>query len=482
MFDYLQKFNSLPSDLRNKVSSSSAMAVILDLENKYKVDLAMTIMKVMIKGVDARDLPSYFISEFGLARDAAENLSRELKEKVFFGVADYLGLSAELRAFDLDNDLQQLIKEAGLMFPSENLVLRFKNIIGTYVKGIRNKIDTRNSLAKDVKIGGLNLSAAEIDRVLKVCDAGKFSVVKTVQTPVAEKSPAVTTSLDRLIAADTAARASEYDLKSAILSGQVKAPQKEISGPDKQLDLPIPTPSVKPEIPKAAILTPAQAIKSAPLPPLKPAVKPAIPTKPAGVVRPAKKSSFWSNFSFGKKKKNIVAPKAVSKAVPKVVPTAVLKPVTKVAPIQAPIQAPIVPPRPNIVSPAALRPATSVSSGRPQMHDVRPVPRVMGPVEELQFLDLVNFRRLGKTPVEITTKIFAKVKLLEKDGYDKMVAGVKAWRQSPVYRLYLRLGQEALVKGVTLKEAIEIRQKAGQDYLSPEEIVAIVNLNSKLVF
>jgi hypothetical protein len=106
----------------------------------------------------------------------------------------------------------------------------------------------------------------------------------------------------------------------------------------------------------------------------------------------------------------------------------------------------------------------------------------MGPLEELQFLDLINFRRLGKTPGEITAKIFSKIKFLEREGYEKMVAGVKAWRQSPVNRLYLRLGQEAITKGITLKEALAARQKAGQECLSLEEIEAIVAMNGKLVF
>jgi hypothetical protein len=66
------------------------------------------------------------------------------------------------------------------------------------------------------------------------------------------------------------------------------------------------------------------------------------------------------------------------------------------------------------------------------MQDVRVVPKIMGPIEELQFLDLINFRRLGKTPEEITTKIFNKVKMLERDGYEKMITGITVWKKSPV--------------------------------------------------
>lgn len=106
----------------------------------------------------------------------------------------------------------------------------------------------------------------------------------------------------------------------------------------------------------------------------------------------------------------------------------------------------------------------------------------MGPLEELQFLDLVNFRRLGASPAEITAKIFSKIKLLEADGYDKMVLGVHAWRQSPVNRLYLKMVQEAIGKGMTIKDYVLSVQKENKKYLSWEEIEGILSMNSKLVF
>jgi len=44
MFDYLQQFNSLPKDLKDKVSSPQAMAALAEIENHYQVDLAMIVM------------------------------------------------------------------------------------------------------------------------------------------------------------------------------------------------------------------------------------------------------------------------------------------------------------------------------------------------------------------------------------------------------------------------------------------------------
>lgn len=127
------------------------------------------------------------------------------------------------------------------------------------------------------------------------------------------------------------------------------------------------------------------------------------------------------------------------------------------------------------------RPAAS-SETRTRMEDVRSRPKVMGPLEELKYLDLTNFRRLGNNPKEITAKIVMKIRLLEKDGYDRMVGGVQAWRQSPVNRIYVRLVQEAVAKGMTLREIIAARQAENKETLSMDEIEAIVAMNSQLMF
>jgi hypothetical protein len=491
MFDYLQQFNNLSKDLRDQVSSPSAMAMIVYLEGKYRVDLATTVMKVMVKTLPIKNLPAYFVSELALSPETAESLAREMKEKVFASVADYLGLSSEMRALDLDKDIDILIKEAGLALPSAVLIGRFKNIVSTYLRGVRNKIDTKNSLAKDVKIGGLNLSPAEIDRVLKVCETQKFNSLK-INTDLPTQPAAVPANrLDKIIAGSDGVllspvgKTEEYDLKKALADGKVKMPaaspetirktpassvqkpvldtKHEIAAPHTQLDFPKQSAdiTVSSPVPAKPIVEPIRPPKIVPT-----AVAPAAaPVSRLAPLRPTvAQSSIQSAGSFVKPP---IAPSAApAPAAPAAIKTASQSPAVKI---------PVAPSLAN-------RPAPAPSSPRPQMHDIKPVPKVMGPIEELQFLDLVNFRRLGKTPGESTTKVFMKIKLLEKDGYDKMISGIQAWRQSPVNRLYLRLGQEAVARGVPFKEAITIRQKSNQEYLSMEEVEAIVALNSRLVF
>ncbi|MDO8260798.1 MAG: hypothetical protein Q7T50_04885 [Candidatus Magasanikbacteria bacterium] len=92
MISYLVKFNSLPKELRDKVSSPQAMAIIGVLEKKYAVSLASVVMKVMIKEVSVDKLADFFAHEFSFGSKQAGELVYELREKVFVSVEDYLGI------------------------------------------------------------------------------------------------------------------------------------------------------------------------------------------------------------------------------------------------------------------------------------------------------------------------------------------------------------------------------------------------------
>jgi hypothetical protein len=456
MFDYLQQFNKLPKDLRDKVSSAEAMASLADLEKKYQVDLAVVVMKVMIKSITVKSLPLYFAAEFNLNQANAESLAKELTEKIFIYVADYLDLSKEIKALDLDRDINLIIKEAGLVLPSSDLVGRLKSILSTYLKGIRSKLAARDALAKSTNLGGLSLTAAEIDRVFKVCEQKTFkslevnlAAVSKVQVSAVPLTPTVVVApqsrLDKIISAADSPLGTEYNLKQAIASGQIKKPEVLTPKPE--------VPLIKPEV----LNKPKESNKKS---------ETLISKLDTNHEVPAPKKEL--DLPIHKEELNLPKPKIIA-------------PVTPVAPV---ILKPIPPrPTPPPLKPiASSRPAFSTSISRPSMHDIKPMPRIMGPLEELQFLDLINFRRLGKTPEEITAKVFSKIKLLEADGYDKMVAGVKAWRQSPVNRLYLKMMQEAISRGLTIKDLAITAQKDNKNYLHWDEIEAILTMNSQLIF
>ena len=643
MFDYLQKFNNLPKDLRDKVSSPSIMAAISDLESQYRVDLAMVVMKVMIKETDLKDLPAYFVSEFGFLPISAEHLVRDLKEKVFAPVAYYLDLMNEIRALDIDRDINVVVKEAGLTFSSQVLVDRFRKVLITYLKGIRDKIDTRATLAKDIKIGGLNLSPEEVERVLKVCDNHKFKNYNPNESP-ASRAAAPVSRLDSVIKSaeqSMASSAAEYNLQDSLKSARppqqsdsslrpaatdpsvskpaadpaikasLKAPSPlqslsapeirprlsggldlahELEAPDKISSLPLPShrksltaPSLenkplenKPLVsekksldslpkdnsalqraeksesfePLSALIskkidksektsTPVSLVHgSAAKPGLPPASHPADPIFSAAATAAAKtikkpvSKSGWFGRLFKKESKSAppvaktplkspvptasansagknivppVAPKAgeasslkpgvfdsrvanTAKASSQKIPDKSFfqKSQTKPSPApvvsKAPLAANISGNIPGKISPVMSRPAPISSVSRPHLHDIRPATKVVGPIEELQSLDLVNFRRLDKNPSLAANKILIKIKLLEKDGYDKMVAGIQAWRRSPINKLYVGLGQEAIIKGKTMQEIINLRLKEGRESINHDELGAILEFNNKLSF
>ncbi|MFA6416570.1 MAG: hypothetical protein WCW61_00055 [Patescibacteria group bacterium] len=484
--------------MKDKVSSDSAMSLLSEIESRYRVDLAMVVMKVMIKTLTLKELPLIFASEFSLAPEQADSLTEELKTKIFAPVADYVGISSELRVLDLYKDINLLIKEAGLLIPSEFLVERLKKILATYLRGVRSRIDTRASLAKDIPTGGLSLSAIEVDRVLKVCDSHKYKYNGEVESSI--KSPVPASRLDKIISsADKAAGSvlapklsGEYDLKRALASGETKS----IAAPEMMLELkagsknqapsllekkpevkPAPKPEIKTEAPVlkvAAVNTNSAPKVSAPL-----NDQPKNSPEKLIVQKPEANSLIKKLFAD----KSLAAKGAIRIANISEDAPVVSKPLVAASTIPA-TGSPLAPgkARGSFNTASARTVASKEDSGRKQMHDVKPIPKIMGPLEELQFLDLMNFRRLGKTPEEMTVKVFNKIKLLEHDGYEKMIMGISAWRKSPVNRLYLKIVSDAVSSNLPLKEAITAREGRHEEGLSLEEIEAIMSLNSKLVF
>jgi len=449
MFDYLEKFNALPQDLRAKISSPAVMSALAALESKYGVDLAMTVMRVMIKTLGLESLPLYFASEFGLSQTQSESLARDLKDQVFLVVATYLGLNPDAAALDLNQNLNLIIKDSGVNFTSQDSLNRFRKILDTYLRGIRTRIDTRNSLTKGVVAGGLSLDTFTIDKIFKACDR----LLQKLPAPEIVKPP-VSPALEKLIVTEAKpviTHESEYNLKDLAAKGQLR-PLKaldtshELEAPDPVLDLPQGE-TVIPKIPSTPVVfaVPAAPLASKSVPTPSENIPASVPTPPA---------------------------------------KAPVLPLSENAPIAPPLRPAIIPkplaPKPPLSSAAALRPA--VEPNRPRVADIKPMPKIMGPVEELQFLDLVNFRRLGQNPTEIMAKVYNKIRLLEKTGYDQMITGVVAWRKGIINRLYLKMGQEAFTRGLPLKEIIAKRQSEGREYLNLEEIQAIIELNKKLMF
>jgi len=138
-------------------------------------------------------------------------------------------------------------------------------------------------------------------------------------------------------------------------------------------------------------------------------------------------------------------------------------------------------PRPVV---PAVSPATTLnSSGRPTMSDVISPPRKLsGPIDELQNLTIEEFRRLSSDPKEAVIKIKDKIDLLEEQGLGQKILGIKAWRSSPVSRIYLEMNKTALLAGKSIEEIAAEKKPNSQVTLTTTEIKAINEINGSLRF
>ena len=118
---------------------------------------------------------------------------------------------------------------------------------------------------------------------------------------------------------------------------------------------------------------------------------------------------------------------------------------------------------------------------RPKMQDVRFEQKLSGPVEQLKRMRLVDFRRLSSDPQKAIDKIEDDIDLLESDGYEKRVAGIEAWRKSPVNQEYAELSRRSLNEGKRL-EAVVKQQPEEEKTLNWKEVQAIMELNDRLRF
>jgi len=114
--------------------------------------------------------------------------------------------------------------------------------------------------------------------------------------------------------------------------------------------------------------------------------------------------------------------------------------------------------------------------------DVKIKSQLVGPVEELQHMSIVDFRRLDSNPEKATEKIMEKIKLLAKESFEKKLLGIEAWRHSEIFKVYTELGSESLEKKMPMKEIIKLKEQEGKPFLNEGEFDSIMDFNQKLRF
>jgi len=105
-----------------------------------------------------------------------------------------------------------------------------------------------------------------------------------------------------------------------------------------------------------------------------------------------------------------------------------------------------------------------------------------GPIQELKSLSLNNFRLLGDTIEQRKEKLLNKIDILSKESFTKRSQGIDAWRQSDVYKEYLILGNESMIKSKDVSDLIDDYVKQGKDTLTIEEFSIVSDINKELRF
>lgn len=386
---------------------------------KLSDDQAGKIVKDLI-GWRLLPLREYLDSSFG-----------EEMKRLGINLSDYSGEVLEKHKTTPEAFVKELLVGEGLKLSSEELQHRLEFLLVAYLRGVRTKEQTVMTMGRAIKVGGLELLPEQAGLLIDKLEERKATVeVEIISGPVPEKS-----------------------IERSSVSLPPKPVATDVSKQIAPAPAPIPTP------------TPAPAPISL-------------------AARDAEDLAKRYTVLTGKAPTEAVAPlmtarvtAAVSKSDELTRSAEQLDSKTKVILRQtAPRPTPVIP----TLSDVSL-PPTSAGSKIP-MHDVKYVHRLTGPLEELQMMGLVDFHRLSTDPQQAILKIQDTVALLKGQSYEKMVEGIKAWRQSPINTLYVVMSGEAMRAGKSVVAVARERKEAGKESLTAEEVKAIIKLNTLLRF
>jgi hypothetical protein len=522
MLDYLQQFNSLPEEIRKQINSPETMKKIGELNDKYGVSLAGVIIRLVVKDPIVANLLEYAIREFKFDPTKADALVKEINQLLnqlipslvipvqtgisgstnqtldhkrenfqaqnsssMFSSAD----EKEINQFkkELASDgvvtliskeeqlIEEILKRVNLDLASEFLADRLKQILKIYLRGVRDKMETGETLKKPWMQGGLNFDLPTVQKILKTADEIKSNASVNFLPP----------KPNRINLPEDLARPGkeiEYNLEKELAKGTIINPVKKDSS--LRVSSP-PSPSPSPERGANKFTSPnhptIQPIKS---------TSPLLTRRGQGEVylNGAKKVFFG-----GGAKKLDLSHELNSGEIKKILPehTVQVRPAKKV--VMTPKNIPssfskepawpvgrglgVVTPAP--ISKVPLRPYGQ-TSGRPRMDDIKFTPKIMSQIEELRFVNTTTFRRLHPDPFIAANKIKEKINLLAEEYYGKRLEGIKAWRISPINSLYLAIGEASISQNKSIDAIMEERLSSGADYLTAPEFDAIMELNREL--
>jgi hypothetical protein len=529
MFDYLEKFNNLDSELKKIVSSPEAVLKIEKLEDEFKVDLASLAMRVMIKDIKVDQLPLILFTELGLNQDNSEKLAKRLKKDIFFEAKDYLGFKEEeikevvpteerpkknlkkniktgdqkkkvspkidLEKKELDKKepevkdkdipeedswesdfskepkkqdilsryhkedyrekiavkVKKIIDILKIDFKDEEKNNKFFSLLNKYIRGVKDRFIVRQIFTQNIESGGFGLSDKMVDHIFMIDEKMKEKDDDDIKKDI-KVEEGVLKNIAKLSYGQVAEEKGAKSIDIQDFSHTLAPPHPAVI--EKPLDE-----EVKKDDPVDFSHT---------LAPLHPAViekedevfegeddqEEELDLKTEAFKEDVLEDDSKGEVFSSKTVKDLDSPGQDSREDEGRTPPSIKK---------------------------NFPPMSVGSNGKVRMTDVKKV-KITGPIDEIRYMDLVNFRRLSDSPAESFNKINKKLKVLEEVDYSKMIEGIKAWRQSPINKLYLKIFSKSSNEGHSVDSVIEELKDSGKDYLSKEEIKALMDFNKTLNF
>ena len=510
--------NKYQSDLIEEIISDYHIEVSDELENNLlKIIDSFILNNYSVKQLFDLLMRPQKIGGAGFNLYQAERVSNFLKSKFeeLLQNAESAFKNIEIllkeEKISLNEAVKNVIDGSQLELSQEDLQRRYENIVTTFFKGVRTEVETKIVLKRLKEIGGLELEENKAEEII--------TLLKNEKLRIDEKFFISTKSINQQKKNDSLKEIKFSDQTDKIirLGTKIKkiVPQKSFLSKEKKMVLseaPIVSPIgsskndlIKParvEIEKinleAAPLKQEEKnnieIKSKKDNPIidapiqrvkefieeKPFIQPIAPLKQEKIEQLSfDKEENQSNLKPVLEKQKIEEPNSIPEIKKEIEPFIEIK-----KPIEENIfkteetkkKEPIIQEKISI-----HRPDISSQPDQNIMRGINTRPRAYGPIEELNSLTLVDWRRWGNTQ-EAIKKIKDKINILAEESLVKKAEGIKAWKSSEINQLYLDVGAESIDQGKPILEIISQREQKNQPALTEQEFNAIVELNQELRF
>ncbi|MFA6908427.1 MAG: hypothetical protein WC289_00905 [Patescibacteria group bacterium] len=340
------------------------------------------------------------------------------------------------QVINIDGIIKGIISSNQVQFPDDVMEKRFMQIIRSHLMEMRNEMETEEALTRSEKIGGMGYEPSLARRLMVDIE-------------------------------NTAARLREQGILTSLRSSIAKAGPS--SAPVYAPKIPFPSPRT------AAPARPAPAVETERLEPR---------------VGPARMTDAAQFDEAQHTQQETVTPPPVLQKGKSTVSVVDQSPATR------PISVSVHPPTESVQSvqpqsvhgnpeQSPLKMQRPSSLERPVLSDIVKTPQVrkmLGPVDELADLTVTDFRRLGSTVEESKKHVIEKVALLEDESYAMRSAGIKAWRRSPLFQLYMDIGRQSIETGKAVSAVVAERAEAKKETITSDEFGAIADLNRVLQY